>query len=273
MHVVSQQTRSSKQLPRLWGVFPKNRKSAHDPALHPHLDEPHPSRPLSLPHRYCSKEHQKEDYPEHKATCRVAAPFVDALIESVADFKPPPSSYAEVQRIIAAATLYAGRHGPQGPLRNNIFSYLSNTVFCRVCFKLREQLLPGSHLVCCPKCLWGWCCQEHWQEFEPQHQPYCAEYATMRRLHALQRQQAGADLFSGPQLPYPMGKVTQLQQNQMLQSWERYRRLRLASVTNDDTWRYGSSALWGRIGAGHSSISTSTCPADCYRTSSCSSTR
>ena len=81
--------------------------------------------------RYCSKEHQLQDYPDHKQTCRLVAPFVDALIESVADMRPPPTSYAAVQTIIASATLYARRHGPQGHLGSNIFSCLSNTVFCR----------------------------------------------------------------------------------------------------------------------------------------------
>lgn len=109
---------------------------------------------------------------------------------------------------------------------------------CRVCFKLREQLPPGGHFVCCPKCLWGWCCQEHWQQFKPQHQPSCAEYATMRRLGVQLRQQASAGFSQHcNQLPYPMGKVAGLQQRQCLQDWARYRRYRVPSITNEDTWR------------------------------------
>lgn len=69
-------------------------------------------------------------------TCRVVAPFVDALIESAADMRPPPASYAAIQTIVASATIYAGRHGPKGIAGSNIFSCLSNTVFCRVCFKV-----------------------------------------------------------------------------------------------------------------------------------------
>jgi hypothetical protein len=59
----------------------------------------------------------------------------------------------------------------------------------------------------------------------------------MRRLAVVMREQASVALFAGNQLPYPMAKVTQLQQAQLLDSWQRYRRLRVPSVTNDDTWK------------------------------------
>lgn len=77
----------------------------------------------------------------------------------------------------------------------------------------------------------------HRQEFQPQHEPVCEEYASMQRLAVLMREQAAVALFAGNQLPYPMAKVTQLQAAQLLDSWQRYRRLRVPSVTNDDTWK------------------------------------
>lgn len=112
-----------------------------------------------LTHRYCSKEHQQQHYKEHKQSCRAAAPFVDALIESVEEAKP--QTYAEIQKLIVGASIFAQRSGPQGHIGHNLFMMLSNTMYCRVCFKLREQLPPGNPLVCCPKCLWGWTCKQH----------------------------------------------------------------------------------------------------------------
>jgi hypothetical protein len=53
----------------------------------------------------------------------------------------------------------------------------------------------------------------------------------------MMREQAAAGLFAGNRLPYPMAKVTQLQQAQALQDWQRYRRLRVPSVSNEDTWK------------------------------------
>lgn len=59
----------------------------------------------------------------------------------------------------------------------------------------------------------------------------------MRRLGVLMREQASLGLVPGNQLPYPMAKITQLQQAQVLQDWQKYRRLRVPSVSNDDTWK------------------------------------
>jgi hypothetical protein len=60
----------------------------------------------------------------------------------------------------------------------------------------------------------------------------------MQRLGIQTRQQASAGYLQAcNQLPYPMGKVPALQQVQCMQDWARYRRLRVPSITNDDTWR------------------------------------
>jgi hypothetical protein len=84
---------------------------------------------------------------------------VDALIESVQE--AAPKTYAEIQKLVVGASIFAQRNGPQGHIGHNLFMMVSNTMYCRVCFKLREQLPPGNHLVCCPKCLWGWTCKQH----------------------------------------------------------------------------------------------------------------
>lgn len=75
--------------------------------------------------------------------------------------------------------------------------------------------------------------------FQPQHAPFCEEYATCRRLNLLVRQQAQAGLTgaASQQLLFPMGKVSLAQQAQLLQSWEDYRRLRVPTVRDDDQWR------------------------------------
>jgi hypothetical protein len=186
--------------------------------------------------RYCSKEHQKQHYPEHKDMCRMVAPLIEGLIQTMDEVQP--KTYAEASRLILGAAMFAQRNLPhQSPQTLNIFSMINNTAFCRVCFKVREQLPAGTKLVCCPKCLWGWCCSDHFEQFQPQHASFCAEYATMMRLHKLQRELGAKDLLAGNQLPYPMNKVSQLQLRQLLDSWEKYRRIRVPSISNEDTWR------------------------------------
>lgn len=209
----------------------------------------HTPSPPAATCRYCSQEHQKLHYAQHKAACKVVSPFVHALIESVEDVKP--ASYEATQRLIAAATLYAQRCAPPAHLAN-IFACLNNTVFCRVCFKLREQLPPGVKLECCPKCLWGWCCQgEHAEQFlSAQHVPFCELYATFRRLNMRVRQQAQEGMLGVNQLPFPMGKVSQQQEQMMAEVWDSYRRLRVPSVSDDDTWRWACACFFWRGATG-----------------------
>jgi hypothetical protein len=168
--------------------------------------------------------------------CKATGPFVNALIAAVNGRDPPPGTYDEILTIIGAVAEQGLRSSPHDAGHGAAIFCILETVFCSVCFKLREQLPPGQRLVCCPKCLWGWCCQEHWKQFAPQHEQHCAEYATMQRLGVMTRQLAQAVMTAGNQHPYPMGNVSAAQQAQALEGWPAYRRLRVPTLRDDDRW-------------------------------------